>query len=75
VNALFARVKEKNLLILEGQLIKAGARSKLTPEEWLERYDKIDEDDLIGLQVQILRDLARVIERAKDQLAGGYPAV
>lgn len=69
-------VRRKNRLIQEGQNLAQGRPSTMTAEEWLRRYDEIDEEDFIGAQREIVKRLHALIERKRNSgLAAGSAAV
>ena len=63
-----AVIQRKNFLILEGRALATGKRSQLTPEEWLYLRGEVDEDDLIGPQIEIFAGFEKQIRVLNPEL-------
>lgn len=60
---MYDAIKEKNILITEGRNLAHDNPSQLTAEKWLEKYEALDEDTLVGNQRAILAGYHSIIEK------------
>lgn len=69
------KVGLKNRLIKEGRLLANGLESEMSAKEWLEAYEDLDEEDLIGPQAEILAGYAAEIRARNPELPAGSAEV